>query len=50
MKGVTSYFENEILRKRSYLTIELCRKVIQYPIKKEIQPDGRIRFWQEWKN
>jgi len=45
MKGVTRYFENEIIRKRSYLTVEMCRKVIQNPLKREIQPDGRIRFW-----
>jgi len=23
----------------------MCRKVIQNPLKREIQPDGRIRFW-----
>ena len=45
MKGVTRYFENEIIRKRSYLTVEMCREVIQNPLKREIQPDGRIRFW-----
>ena len=45
MKGITNYFRNEILRKRLYLTVEICRKVIRNPIKKEIQPDGRIRFW-----
>lgn len=45
MEGVTDYFANEILRKRSYLTIEMCRKVIRNPIKKQTQPDGRIRFW-----
>ncbi|HCJ65934.1 MAG TPA: hypothetical protein DHV62_01055 [Elusimicrobia bacterium] len=45
MEGVTDYFANEILRKRSYLTVDICRRVIQNPIKKEIQSDGRIRFW-----
>lgn len=45
MEEVTRYFKSEILRKRPYLTIELCRKVMQHPIKKEVQPDGRIRFW-----
>ncbi len=45
MEGVTDYFKNEILKKRPYLTLELCRRVIQDPIKKEIQPDERIRFW-----
>ena len=42
---MTKYFENEIMRKRSYLTLEMCRKVVRHPIKKEVQPDGRIRFW-----
>jgi hypothetical protein len=38
-------FENEILRKRPYLTIDMCRMVIQNNIKKEVQTGGRIRFW-----
>jgi len=45
VEGVTKYFENEILRKRLYLTIEICRRIIHNPVKKEVQSDGRIRFW-----
>ncbi len=45
MEGVTNYFEMEILRKRQYLTVEICRRVMQNPIKKEVQANGRIRFW-----
>ncbi|MER3447737.1 MAG: hypothetical protein C4291_13290 [Candidatus Dadabacteria bacterium] len=45
MENTTQYFRNEILRKRSYLTIEMCRRVIENPLRKEAQPDGRIRFW-----
>ncbi|MEW6714913.1 MAG: hypothetical protein AB1306_07480 [Nitrospirota bacterium] len=45
MERTTPYFRNEILRKRPYLEIEICRAIIRNPIKKEIQPDGRIRFW-----
>lgn len=45
MEGVTKYFEDEILRKRLYLTIEICRRIIQNPVKKEVQSDGRICFW-----
>lgn len=41
----TSYFINEVMRKRPYLTIEMCIRVLKNPYKKEIQPDGRIRFW-----
>lgn len=33
------------MRKRTYLTIDLCKKVIQNPARKEVQADGRIRFW-----
>ncbi len=43
----TAYFRNEVLRKRAYLAEELCRKVIEDPEKKEVQPNGRIRFWKK---
>ena len=45
MGNFSTYFENEVLRKRPYLTEKICKGVIENPIKKEIQPDGRIRFW-----
>jgi hypothetical protein len=45
VEGVTNYFENEILRKRPYLTLEICRRIIKNPVKKEVESDGRIRFW-----
>lgn len=45
MGNFSTYFENEVLRKRPYLTEKTCRRVIENPIKKEVQPDGRIRFW-----
>lgn len=41
----TRYFEEQILVKRTYLTIEMCVKVINNPLKKEIQQDGRTRYW-----
>ena len=37
--------ENEVLRKRPYLTEKICKRVIENPIKKEVQTDGWIRFW-----
>jgi len=40
MEKTTPYFRNEVLRKRPYLTIEMCRKVIENPYKKEVQPEG----------
>ena len=45
MGKVTEYFREEVLRKRTYLSVEICQKVIQNPLKKEIQLDGRVRFW-----
>jgi hypothetical protein len=41
----TDYFENEVLRKRTYLKKEWCIKVIENPIRVEVQSDNRIRFW-----
>lgn len=45
MEDTTNYFKNEILRKRPYLTIDMCREVIKNPFKKELQQNGRIRYW-----
>jgi len=41
----TDYFENEVLRKRSYLKKEWCIRVLENPIKSEKQEDNRYRFW-----
>lgn len=41
----TSYFENEILRKRPYIKKEWCIRVIENPIKVEPQGNNRFRFW-----
>lgn len=41
----TRYFEEQVLRKRPYLQREWCREVIARPLRREIQSDGRIRFW-----
>lgn len=45
IEQTTPYFRNEVLRKRPYLTIKMCRKVIENPFRKEIQESGRIRYW-----
>ena len=42
---MTEYFREQVLRKRPYLRIEACLAIIASPVHKEIQPDGRIRFW-----
>ena len=41
----TSYFENEVLRKRPYLKKEWCIFVVENAIHIEIQADDRVRFW-----
>ncbi len=41
----TAYFENEVLRKRSYLRKEWCEFVIENAIREETQGDCRVRFW-----
>jgi hypothetical protein len=47
----TTYFENEVLRKRPYLKKEWCIQVIEDPLRVEPQEGNRFRFWgiiQEW--
>ena len=41
----TPYFENEVLRKRPYLKKEWCIRVIENPVKSELQEHNRIRYW-----
>jgi hypothetical protein len=41
----TPYFTEQVLRKRPYITQEWCERIIASPLKREVQPDGRIRFW-----
>jgi hypothetical protein len=41
----TRYFEEQVLRKRPYLQRHWCEQVLADPLRREVQPDGRIRFW-----
>jgi hypothetical protein len=41
----TRYFAEQVLRKRPYLKLEWCAAVIEHPLRREIQPEGHIRFW-----
>ena len=41
----TRYFEEQVLRKRPYIRREYCEKIVVRPLPREIQADGRIRFW-----
>ena len=43
--GFTDYFENKVLRKRPYITKEWCIRVIENPVKTELQEHNRYRFW-----
>ena len=44
----TEYFENEVLRKRRYLKKEWCIRIIENPVRVEVQTDNRVRFWGEY--
>jgi hypothetical protein len=41
----TEYFENEVLRKRSYLKREWCISVVETPLKVESRENNRFRYW-----
>ena len=41
----TRYFREQVLIKRVYLKTEWIEQVLKKPIKREIQPEGRIRYW-----
>ena len=41
----TRYFTEQVLRKRPYLEPAWCEVVLRAPLRREVQPDGRIRFW-----
>lgn len=43
----TRYFNEQVLRKRPYIDPAWCARVIEDPLQREEQPDGRIRFWGE---
>jgi hypothetical protein len=42
----TEYFEKRVLVKRPYLKKEWCTRIVDAPLRREVQPDGkRVRFW-----
>ncbi len=45
----TRYFREQVLRKRPYLSYEMCEAVRTAPLRRERQEDGRVRFWGEVK-
>jgi len=47
----TRYFETKVLAKRTYLTKEMCIRIVQHAEKKEVQADGeRVRLWDRLKS
>jgi hypothetical protein len=43
--STTRYFDEQVLLRRPYLTVALCRAIIDTPIARVAQDDRRIRFW-----
>lgn len=41
----TRYFQEQVLRKRPYLRLEWCAAALVAPVMREMQTDGRIRYW-----
>lgn len=41
----TRSFEEQVLRKRTYIRREWCERILASPLRREVQPDGRIRYW-----
>ena len=41
----TRYFQEQVLRKRPYIKQEWCERIVQQPLARVVQPDGRIRYW-----
>lgn len=41
----TRYFKEQVLRKRSYIRREWCRRAIEDPLARATHLDGRVRYW-----
>ena len=41
----TRCFREQVLRKRPYIPVEWCARILAQPIARVEQADGRIRFW-----
>jgi acyl-coenzyme A synthetase/AMP-(fatty) acid ligase len=41
----TRYFKEQVLRKRPYLRREWCERALREHVKREIEPEGRVRYW-----
>jgi len=43
----TRYFVEQVLRKRPYIDVSWCAAALASPLRREVQPDGRVRHWIE---
>ena len=41
----TRYFEEQVLRKRPYIELRWCVRIVSDPVRSERQADGRVRHW-----
>jgi hypothetical protein len=41
----TRYFEEQVLRKRPYIRREWCESALRQPVRREVQLNGRVRYW-----
>jgi hypothetical protein len=41
----TEYYINDVLSRRPYLKAEWLEKIINNPVRTEVQSDGRVRYW-----
>lgn len=41
----TRYVEEQVLRKRPYIRREWCEEARRNPSRREVQADGRVRYW-----
>jgi hypothetical protein len=41
----THYFDEQVLPRRPYIDLAWCAQALVRPIRRETQPDGRIRHW-----
>jgi hypothetical protein len=50
----TRYFDEQVLRKRPYLRRVWCERALHEYARREVQDDGRVRYWfwveerQQW--
>jgi hypothetical protein len=42
----TRYFDEQVLRKRPYIKPDWCEATLRTRIRREMQPDGRMRYWR----